>query len=119
MLAGNFYTVSAETKEPGQVTATFELNAAHNIFSGHFPDQPVVPGVCMMQIITEFLEGAVQRKVMLQKANQMKFLNMIDPNQQPLVDITLTWKEEEARLKVNAILKRGELTFMKFQGVFK
>ena len=118
MLAGNFYTVTTQLQEPGQVTVTIELNAEHPIFGGHFPDQPVVPGVCMMQTITEVLESAVQQKVTLKKAGQMKFLNMIDPVKQPLVDVTVTYKEEEGGWKVNATLKRDDKIFMKFQGIF-
>ncbi|MEC5146742.1 3-hydroxyacyl-ACP dehydratase [Chitinophaga sp. 212800010-3] len=118
MLAGNFYTVTAQTQEPGQITATIELNASHPIFQGHFPEQPVVPGVCMMQTITEVLADAVQRKVAMKKASQMKFLNMIDPGKQPLVDVIVNYKQEEAGWKVNATLKRDDKTFMKFQGIF-
>lgn len=118
MLAGNFYTVTAQSQEPGQVTATIELNAAHAIFQGHFPEQPVVPGVCMMQTITEVLETALEKKVTLKKASQMKFLQMIDPVKQPLVDVTVSYKEDEAGWKVNATLKREDKTFMKFQGIF-
>lgn len=118
MLAGNFYTVTTHNEEPGQVTVTIELNAAHPVFQGHFPEQPVVPGVCMMQTITEVLEGAVKQKVMLKKAIQMKFLQMIDPTKQPLVDVTVSYKAEETGWKVNATLKREDKTFMKFQGIF-
>ncbi len=119
MLAGSFYTITEQKQEPGQVNATIEFNASHPIFGGHFPEQPVVPGVCIMQTITEFLAAATSRKVTLQKANQMKFMNMIDPRQTPLVDIQVTYKEEETGLKVTAILKREDKTFMKFQGLFK
>ncbi|MCW3467527.1 3-hydroxyacyl-ACP dehydratase [Chitinophaga nivalis] len=119
MLAGNFYTITTQTQDAGQVTTTIELNAAHPIFEGHFPEQPVVPGVCMMQIITELLRGALQQPVTLQKAGQMKFLNMIDPGKTPLVDVTISFKTEEAGQKVNATLKRDDTTFMKFQGIFK
>ena len=27
-----------------------EIDPTHPIFEGHFPDQPVLPGVCMVQI---------------------------------------------------------------------
>ncbi|WP_291909591.1 3-hydroxyacyl-ACP dehydratase [Chitinophaga sp. CB10] len=119
MLAGNFYTITEQTQEGGQLNATIALNAEHPVFGGHFPEQPVVPGVCMMQTITEFVRTVANRKVMLQKANQMKFMNMIDPRQTPLVDVQVTCKEEDAALKVTAVLKREDKTFMKFQGLFK
>ncbi|GEP93144.1 3-hydroxyacyl-[acyl-carrier-protein] dehydratase [Chitinophaga terrae (ex Kim and Jung 2007)] len=120
MLAGNFYTVKEQQQEAGQVNTTIELNAGHPIFGGHFPEQPVVPGVCMMQIITELLGGSLQAPVKLQKASQMKFLTMIDPVKQPLVDVVVAYKAEETGMwKVTATLKREDKTFMKFQGLFK
>ncbi|NIG57203.1 3-hydroxyacyl-ACP dehydratase [Chitinophaga sp. Cy-1792] len=118
MLAGNFYTVIAQQQEPGQVNATIEFNGSHPIFGGHFPEQPVVPGVCMIQTITEFLGAAISRKAVLKKATNMKFMNMIDPRKTPVVDIQVQYKEEEAGLKVTAVLKRDDMTFMKFQGLF-
>ncbi|RFS21132.1 3-hydroxyacyl-ACP dehydratase [Chitinophaga silvatica] len=119
MLAGNFYTVTAQQQDAGQISTTIELNASHPIFGGHFPEQPVVPGVCMMQTITEVLATALQKPVKLQKATQMKFLTMIDPVKQPQVDVTVSYKEEaEGLWKVTASLKRDDKTFMKFQGLF-
>lgn len=119
MLAGNFYTVKEQQQDAGQVVTTIELNANHPIFGGHFPDQPVVPGVCMMQTITEILGSSLQQPVKLQKAIQMKFLQMIDPVKQPLVDVTIAYKAEESGMwKVTASLKREDKTFMKFQGLF-
>lgn len=118
MLAGNLYTL--EQEQPGEGSGTYNIlwNAKHPVFEGHFPGRPVVPGVCMMQTVQELLEKLLQKKVTLKKASNMKFLNMIDPAANPRVEISLQHKIQEDELKVTAIIKNEDLTFMKFQGTF-
>lgn len=56
-LLPNFYKVthSEHINETDWVVQVM-LNPQHAIYSGHFPQQPVVPGVCMLQIIKECIE---------------------------------------------------------------
>jgi len=120
MLAGNFYTI-LETQQTAQsFAAVLALNAAHPIFEGHFPGQPVVPGVCMMQTIQELLEKGLQRKLLLQKAANMKFLVMINPVVQPQVSTELQYTlQDDGTVRASAVIKSETTVFMKFQGTFK
>ena len=60
-LLPNFYKVthSEHINETDWVVQVM-LNPQHAIYSGHFPQQPVVPGVCMLQIIKECVEKIQQ-----------------------------------------------------------
>ncbi|HJT74697.1 MAG TPA: hypothetical protein VJ720_11775 [Chitinophaga sp.] len=118
MLAGKLFTIEQEQQQAEAATYGILWNASHPVFEGHFPGKPVVPGVCMMQSIQELLERSLQHKVLLKKAGNMKFLNMIDPNANPQTEISLQYKEQEGEIKVTAALKFEALTFMKFQGTF-
>jgi 3-hydroxyacyl-[acyl-carrier-protein] dehydratase len=118
MLAGKLYTLEQEHTVGEAGTYQVLWNAAHPIFEGHFPGRPVVPGVCMMQTVQELLERLLQKKVLLKKASNMKFLNMIDPVANPKVEIGVQYKLQEGEIKVTASLKYEALTFMKFQGTF-
>ena len=51
MLSGSFLQVSQVNHQEGNITGEILFNEAHDIFKGHFPSIPVVPGVCMMQAI--------------------------------------------------------------------
>lgn len=52
MLLQDFYTLEQLTETgANKHEATIDINPAHEVFKGHFPDNPVMPGVCMMQII--------------------------------------------------------------------
>ena len=63
-LKNDFYTVK-ETASPleNSVKGLIELNAAHIIYKGHFPEMPVVPGVLQIQIIKELLEDHLNKKI--------------------------------------------------------
>ncbi|MEP7278535.1 MAG: 3-hydroxyacyl-ACP dehydratase, partial [Bacteroidota bacterium] len=66
MLAGSFYTIVSPVIEPENIRAILKINPDHAIFKGHFPGQPVVPGVCMMQIVKELMETGTGRRLRLQ-----------------------------------------------------
>lgn len=119
MLAGKLYTLEQTLQEAAD-SATYRivLNAQHPVFEGHFPGQPVLPGVTMMQTIQELLEGKLGQQVVLKKAGNMKFLNMISPAANPVLDASIQHKEVDGEIRVTASLKFEELVFMKFQGSF-
>ena len=52
MLIPHFYSVKEFNFTDNQLKAIIELNPAHDVFKGHFPNNPVTPGVCMLQVDT-------------------------------------------------------------------
>ena len=57
---------------------SFSLPANHACFQGHFPTQPIVPGVMLLSILTQFL---YQEKIRLLGFKQVKFLAPLLPHQ--------------------------------------
>ncbi len=56
----------------------------HAIFKGHFPGQPVLPGVCMMEMIAEISGEYLQKSFRISGVPLIKFLRMIDPDKEPV-----------------------------------
>ncbi|RMG24848.1 MAG: 3-hydroxyacyl-ACP dehydratase [Bacteroidetes bacterium] len=98
--------------------ASIELNAAHPIFEGHFPGQPIVPGVCMIHMLKEVLELALDRSLELQSASNIKFVAFIDPRLHPAIQLSCSWQQQADQLRVSAVLKGKETIFFKFKGDF-
>ena len=73
MLNNDLFKFTHLLRTESSVTATIELNPSHPIFNGHFPGQPVLPGVCMLQIIKELLEVSIGKTTRLRKASECKF----------------------------------------------
>ena len=120
MLSGEFFTIRSMDMEAGSVKAVLELNAAHDIFSGHFPGRPVVPGVCMMQIVKEIMENITGTPLLLSKADLMKFLVVIDPrvNSMLLVEVLYKLMEDDS-MSVSANMSAGGAVCFKFKGWFR
>ena len=119
MLLNNFFHINDLKIDGFDVSATLTIDADHKIFEGHFPGQPVVPGVCMMQIIKEMMEQVTKRKTNLLKAHDMKFLALIDPSRNNNIQASLKYSiEEDGSMIVNATLFRESLIHFKFKGQF-
>ncbi|HRO41490.1 MAG TPA: 3-hydroxyacyl-ACP dehydratase [Flavipsychrobacter sp.] len=104
MLKTDFFTVHNLQSGEGTLSCTITFNKAHKIFEGHFPQQPVVPGVCTIQIAKELLEQQLNKKLFLRSTGQVKFLQLITPDINP--DVFINWKENEKNYIVNASLKK-------------
>ena len=119
MLLNDFYSVVSNESEDGKVSARISFNRSHKIFEGHFPGHPVVPGVCMMQIVREIMELSLSKRLKIAVGNNMKFLSIIDPIANTEVEVTIMYTSEGDNFKVNATLSEAALTFFKFKGVLQ
>src|SRR5687768_8406238 len=96
MLKNNFFTLTVPLSgKDGVYKTTIALDKDHPIFKGHFPGLPVVPGVCMMAIVKELLEEAVNRPLQLLHTANIKFLSLINPLENETVDIELKYANGE------------------------
>lgn len=118
------------------VKVLLEINPAHAIFEGHFPGQPVVPGVCLMQMVKEIAEKVLGKETRLVKADQVKFLALLIPAENQPLQMELKFRarenptsinseretEVDARLvnetEVDARLFNETTVFFKFKGLF-
>jgi len=119
MLVNDFFTISKLEEEGFEIRAELVINANHKIFEGHFPGHPVVPGVCMMQMVKEIIERVVAEKTNLVRAGEMKFLAIINPKENNMIRATLKYNiEENGNMAVSAILFKESLIHFKFKGLF-
>lgn len=120
MLKNDFYTISNITEtDNNKLFAEIKLNPKHKIFDGHFPGNPVVPGVVSIQIITEILSEHIKKKLMLKKARSIKFPAVINPNNNPELHFNINYSEQEDKsCKVLAQIFFQETIFLKLNGNF-
>ena len=119
ILKDDFYTIVQLTEEDNAIRATLKLNPAHRIFDGHFPGQPVVPGVCMVQMIKEILETAIGKSMMLKQSDYIKFLSVINPMEEKSVNAFVQYNDKGTEgIHTVASLHCEERVCMKLKGVF-
>lgn len=119
MLLNDFFTITEKEYSATEIWAALVINADHKIFEGHFPNQPVVPGVCMMQMIKEILEHIIGKNTNLVKAAELKFLALINPRENNLVHASIKYAAGEGgAVNIVASLFKDELVHFKFKGQF-
>jgi 3-hydroxyacyl-[acyl-carrier-protein] dehydratase len=115
----DLFSIDKLTHEDRIIRATLGINSNSEIFKGHFAGQPVVPGACMLQVVKEVLEMALTRPVRLKKADQLKFMTMIDPTKILLVQLDMAYEPvDENTISATAKLLNGEVVYFKFRGIF-
>jgi 3-hydroxyacyl-[acyl-carrier-protein] dehydratase len=120
MLLNSFFTLENLTAQSNVLSAVVIIKKEHPIFEGHFPGEPIVPGVCMMQMIKEITEVSEKRKLRVQEASNMKFLSVIDPRVHETVQASVTVESrDEEIVKISASLFAGDVTFFKLKAAFK
>jgi 3-hydroxyacyl-[acyl-carrier-protein] dehydratase len=97
-------SVSASGEEA--VSFDIQLNKECEIFKGHFPGQPVLPGVCTLEIIKDCISSIRGNKVILSGISQCKFTGMVDPGIESIlkIDIEIKSCSKELPGSVNAIV---------------
>ena len=110
------YVISAYQASEAELSCEISYNEQHAIFEGHFPGNPIVPGVCTMQMIGAMLHKALKLPVMLKGASSIKYLQLIIPGMQPTASIT--WTLAEGVYNVSATLREGAQLLFKMSGSF-
>jgi 3-hydroxyacyl-[acyl-carrier-protein] dehydratase len=99
---------------------TLKLNPEHPVYDGHFPGNPVVPGVCQVQMIKELTSAILKTDLVIQHSDNIKFLSMIIPSVTPLLTVSMDIKEKEpGSWNVNSVISNADQIFLKFKGVFR
>lgn len=85
------------------------------IYKSHFPEMPVTPGVCIIQIASELLEDKLGNSIELYNVTNAKFLNVINPD---LIDevsykFNKITEEENNLIKVSAEVSSSNKIFAK------
>ena len=100
MLLKDFYKINNLSVTENLATVNITINKDHDIFKGHFPGNPVTPGVCMMQIIKELTEEIVDKKLFMQSSSNIKFMAIINPNVNPDLELKLDITKTDTGYKV-------------------
>jgi len=115
----DLFSIDNLSHEAGTISAMLGINPNSEILKGHFPGHPVVPGACMLQIVKEVLEDALKQTLRLKKADQLKFMLMIDPTNTLAVQLDISYQyAEDGAIGLTAKLSNPDVVYFKFLGSF-
>jgi len=119
MLFPSLYQIQSITNvETNKFEAQIILDAKHEIFNGHFPNNPVMPGVCMMQIIKEITEQIIGCQVRLIESNNIKFMALINPVVTPNLRLEFEIVAIENEIKVKNVTYFNDTVALKLSSLY-
>jgi len=113
-----FFAIIQQSSSENAFGMVIRINPEHEIFKGHFPDLPIVPGVCLLQIVREAVEIQLNKKQNIREVNNMKFLAPYNPMEQDTTMLSVSYVQEADLLKISASLTGDAVTFFKLSAVF-
>jgi len=118
MLTDPIFKILSINSTEGLISAALEIDPNHEIFNGHFPEQPVVPGACMVQLVKDILEIRLDTTLQLKIANNLKFLELIIPQITTNLQLQLAYTIDVDLVRVNGDLVAEDVVYFKFQGIY-
>ncbi|MCK9612171.1 MAG: hypothetical protein PHR81_08920 [Bacteroidales bacterium] len=119
MLKDTFFKILEFSNEGNKDVFKVEINQQHKIFEGHFPGNPVVPGVCLFQMVKECIEVKEAKKLQLSKAKEIKFLSIVNPQLNNVLHIEIIpGMEEDGLLPYNIVVYDGTNVCLKMKSAF-
>ena len=94
----------------GKILATFIPSADLPPFNGHFPGNPILPGIAQIALITEILDRANANAFLftLDTVKRVKFLAPIVPGMQVSAEVSCRPGEEDGIVCAEAVLRADE-----------
>lgn len=119
-LQNSFYQIVNRNTVGETQVMTLELDATHEIYQAHFPEQPITPGVCIIQIATELLSDILHTDLKLIKVKNVKFLSVISPVETSCVSYVFrTIHEEEETIKAVVEVLHEKICYAKISIICK
>jgi 3-hydroxyacyl-[acyl-carrier-protein] dehydratase len=119
-MQGLYQIVDFRTDSVNKITIRISLDPDHPMFKGHFPGNPILPGVATLQILKELVSKHAGKDANLARAHVIKYLNFINPLKNSLIDFDIEFRESEAgNTECSATVYYEETVFCTFRGKFR
>ena len=113
-------TISFGNTSQTEAGSVIELSILESspVFKGHFPGNPILPGVVMLSIVKQAVKRSLGFDVQLASASNLKYLAFINPIATPSIFLNLELEQLEEDIKVNATLFFEDTIFFKMKGSY-
>ena len=121
MLLNKYFTIRERREDETGSNFLISLNPDHQVYQGHFPGDPICPGVCSIQMIRECAEIVIGQRLTIGTVSQCRFMELLTPskNKDLLLKLTLSKAEEGMVKAVASILSDdAQTSFLEYKGEY-
>jgi len=115
-LQNDYFKIDSRVAEGDDTLFGITLQPEYCVYAGHFPGNPVSPGVCNIQMIKECAEQLAGKRFFLGYISQCRLSAVITPQTTPHLQIRMQLSEVEDMYKVRATVYDDTTTYIDFKG---
>ncbi|MDR2773616.1 MAG: beta-hydroxyacyl-ACP dehydratase [Tannerella sp.] len=115
-LLDDYYRIDSRTDAGDDVLFSVTLLPECCVYAGHFPGNPVSPGVCNIQMIKECAVQLTGEPLFLGYISQCRLSAVITPQTTPHLQIRMQLSEADNVYNVCATVYDDTTTYMNFKG---
>jgi len=115
ILKDNFFTIKTQNVSDGKAEFRVKLDSENFVYKAHFPNNPITPGVCLIQMAVELFSLLKGANFGIKTVKNVKFTAPINPLEFPEVNFALEFSGDN--LKV--LVKEREMVFAKMSLVLR
>ena len=97
-----YSTIKSGLDDMNCVRATVSTDQHSPWFSGHFPGDPILPGVAQLHMVTASIAKVLQRQLVLQSVARIKFKKLIRPGDVLDIRAEATAKENQYSFQITS-----------------
>jgi 3-hydroxyacyl-[acyl-carrier-protein] dehydratase len=119
ILKDNFYTINELEFVENKIHASIKIDSNHSIFEGHFPNNPITPGVVEMEIVKEIVSEGIKKTLKMSKMSNCKFLAILNPLNSSEVNVNIDVLEQEKnRIRISAQILDQQTVYLKISAEY-
>lgn len=111
-----YYHVEDCRSEGGHAVFAIELLPDCDVYAGHFPGNPVCPGVCHIEMLRECVVRLTGKNLFISSIRQCRLTSVATPSACRQVELTVDLKDIPGGVTVEARLTSMGKTYMEYRG---
>lgn len=119
MPLNDFYSYTITESSSNNLLISIIIDPSHEVYKGHFPQQPVTPGVILVEMVRKILSTHTGKDLFFSAAKELKFMSPVLPEQHTQIDLSLGYEAIEEGYKVACVFKSDDTVFTKLKGTFR
>lgn len=121
-LLGNLYDIKARSAaaEGNSNLWTLALREQSDVFRGHFPDSPVVPGVALIDAVKTLTEREEEHEIEVTAIKNAKFLSVLAPTDVKEITIITELSDTANEMRrCSAVIKSAGQVYAKITIIYR
>lgn len=116
LLENKYFKVESGRTADGTAHFHVRLLPDCDVYHGHFPGNPVSPGVCNIEMIRECFCLSIGAEPRIKTIDRSRLTAIASPTASPEMDVDMSWTKDDRGWHLLATLKDDRQQYMDFKG---